>query len=441
MKYRCSHCNHSFELAERDFQRCPNCFWTTSLVSLEENIETAFSAREAETPHFSISNSKRRFPTRQLVIFLFICAGLWVIVGIIAVTKPSFPKFSFPSHIPVPQIVRQRMGDIAPGHSEKESDAAVMTFLTPEEKTRLMKPFQVTIPRQLTDDEEEILKKHVSLPKSIPEKPKLLAWSKDDFETMFEAEQKKRKVYLGWAYGRAVKKVFEKYYPSAVKAYEKGDFRLARDLFLQSLTFPIYRNNPVRHRAVALVILRPFINDVIGKIAVLNQHLAIQKLNADINSINQSYQELFSVLDLQEWEKASRAIADLRRRIEAFENQPSDGRLDESFFFGLLDPEIRTAIQIEAQPKPEAVADFKALLMDLNLKERVARQNTAEELLKVQKQCEEISRLLQEGNLEAAREKLREIQFPPELVEDVRARIALIDQAYALKGAKEEKKG
>jgi hypothetical protein len=434
MKYRCTHCHHHFELAERDFHRCPSCFWTTSLVSLEEDAEAPQSFKQPKPT--SSSTPKPNFVNAKLLIILLVCAILGTLVGIFVALKPNLPKFSFPSHIPVPEIVKQRVGDL----SQPKSAPSEVTFLNVDEKSQLTKPFQMTIPRQLIQDEEEILKKQISPSKSVSEKPKLSAWNKDDFEKTLEAEQKKRKVYLGWAYERAVGKTFEKNYPQAVEAYEKGDYALARDLFLKALAFPIYQNNLIRHRAVALVMLRPYLNDVIGKIALLNQYMTSEKLAADINSINQSYQELFSILDLQEWDKASQAIADLKRQIDAFENQPPEAPVDYGTAFGLLDPEIRSAVQMEAQSRPEAVANFKTMVVDLNLKEQIVRQNRPAVLLKVQKQSEEISRLLQAGDLEAARSGLKEVQFPPELIDDARAKIALIDQAFALKQDKEEKK-
>ncbi|HLD56635.1 MAG TPA: hypothetical protein VJA00_03350 [Candidatus Omnitrophota bacterium] len=434
MKYRCTHCNHSFELAERDFQRCPNCFWTTSLVSLEEETEGAQSFKKLEP--FPSSAPKSNFVNAKLLIILLICAALGGLIGIFAVLRPSLPKFSFPIPFSVPEVLKQKPKEVPRG----KPTAPAVTFLSVEEKARLFAPFPITIPRQLTEDEEEILKKQVSPPKPISEKLQLSVWTKEEFEKTFESEQKKRKVYLGWAYERAVKKTFEKYYPSAVEAYEKGDHVSARDLFLKSLAFPIYRNDPRRHRAIALVILRPYLNDVIGKIAILNQYLMSQRLTTEVDSISRSYQALFPVLELQEWDRASQMMTDLKRQMDAFENRPSEEPVDYGPSFVLLDPEIRTAIQIEAQPKPEAVVNLKTLTVDLNLKEKVVRQNKTEELLQVQKQYEEISRSLETGDLEAARDRLKGIEFPPELFDDARAKIALIDQAFALQKTKEDKK-
>jgi hypothetical protein len=428
MKYHCTHCSHDFELEEKDFRRCPKCFWTTSLIPFEERKNSA--GAESSLPPSAKPALRTSVPVRKLFFVFLICTTLSILIVI-------FAKFSFQLPYSIQNIVKPKVKEpLVPG---KKSGESLISFLNAEEKNRLLKPFQLTIPRKLTEDEEEILKKQVSIPQTLSEKPKLLAWSEGDFEKMLESEQKKRKVYLGWAYVRAVKKTFEKYVPSAMEAYEKGDYVLARDLFLTSLTFPIYRNDPRRHRAIALVILRPYINDIIGKVAVLNQYLMTQQLATEVNSLFQSYQTLFPVLELQEWDRASQLITELKRRVESFEHMPQTEQLSYGRSFGLLDPEIQMAIQTEAAPKPEAAVNLKTLMIDLNLKEQVVRQNRGDELLKAQKQYEEILSLLEEGNLEEARTKLGTIEAPPELVQDARTKIALIDQTSALQKTKQEK--
>ena len=52
-----------------------------------------------------------------------------------------------------------------------------------------------------------------------------------------------------------------------------------------------------------------------------------------------------------------------------------------------------------------------------------------------QRQYEEASRLLADGNWQAAREKLRAIEFPPELANEAKKKLALMDQANALREA------
>ena len=324
--------------------------------------------------------------------------------------------------------------------SKAKPSKPLESFLSTEERAELVKPLQITIPRQLTQDEEEVLKKQVSFPAQLAEKPTLAMWKKEDFEKMLAAEQQKRKVRLGWSYERSVIKTFEKSYPAAVQAFENGDYVLARELFMRTLSFPVYRNNPARHRAIALVMLRPYINDVIGKIAVLNQYMLKQSLSTQVHTLFNSYQALFPILELQEWDRAFQLITELKGQISTFESQSQSATVDYPPTFSGLDLELQNAIRTEAAPKPEAAVSLKTLTIDLNLKEAVVRQNRGEELVKVQKQCEEIASLLQQKNWQLARDRLRSIEFPPELVNEARKKIALVEKMFAIQEAEASKR-
>lgn len=413
MKYRCTHCNHVFELSEREFQRCPNCFWTTSLVPVEGQ------SAEKEINQPGPAKMDRLKPSIQFPFRLFsliLIFGLLFSSAFILAQKGYFKNLivKTPS-LPLPPASDQI--------SKSISDA---------ERTLLSRPFEITIPRQVTPDEEEILKKQVTFPAKLGEKPVIRPWEKEDFENMLEAEQKKRQIQLGWNYERSLRQVFEKNYPAALKAFDQGDYMLARTHFMNSLSFPVYRGKSQLHRAVALVMLRPFINDVIGKIAVLNQYLVGQNYLSDVHSIFAAYQALFPVLELQEWDRALAMITDLKNQINTFEQKPKDQAVPLPPSFAALDPEIQNAIQAEASPKPEAAINLRAIMVDLNLKEKVVRSNTAEELSEIQKQYQRALSLIEQGQWEEARDLLRSIEFPPELVEDAKAKLEIIDKILAL---------
>ena len=434
MKYRCSHCHHAFELEERAFQRCPNCFWTTSLVPEDgENKELSPASKV-----FSQTVKKSggfRLPKGLVVSLLVIgLAGVLFFVYL----KFGKPISKFSVSLPTRNFMRQK--NQKPKDQEVSSKSVslqqVKSVLTQTEQAELTRSLQVTIPRQLSEDEEQILKKQVSSPAQLVKKPKLTAWKKKDFETMLDTEEKKRKIYMGWSYDRSLVKTFEKSYPAAVENFEKGDYVLSRDLFLKSLSFLVYRNDPKFHRAVALVILRPYINDVIGKVATLNQYLLTQSLLTDVQGLFQSYEGMFAVLELHEWERALQIITELKKQIGALQSRPQDAEVAYPPSFNVLDAELQAAIRSEASPKPEGAVDLKALTIDLDLKEKVVRQNTSEELLKVQRQCEEISRLIAEGNLEQARDRLMGVEYPAELAAEARKKVTLIEKIFAVEQSK-----
>ena len=311
--------------------------------------------------------------------------------------------------------------------------------LSDEEKKQLTKRFQITIPRQLSEDEESILKKRASFPAKFGEKPKLVAWKKEDLEKMIKNEQKKRGIQLGWSYVKGILNAFEKNYPEAIKAAEGGNYELTRNHFIESLAFPIYRNNRQLHRAVALVILRPYINDVIGKIAVVNQYLIVEQYSGEAKSVFEQYQALFPVLELQEWEKALGLIGQIKERTKALENMPKDAPVAYPPSFAKLDQEVQQAVLSEAAPKPEGAVNLKALMVDLDLKERTVQFNTSEELTKIQKKYDEGVQFIEEGKWGEVGNALSGIDFPPELVDDVKSKLEQIDKVLAVQTQKQDK--
>ncbi len=440
MKYRCSHCNHIFELQDREFHRCPNCFWTTSLVPVGRESGQV-SIPNVISPVSQEPKIQKTIPKKPIIVLVAVglIGGLIFILFKTGVSIPNFsihlPKFPTLSH-----KLESSKSELAQASQKKQPSKAARSLLTSEEHAQLVESFKVTIPRKLSEDEEEILKKQVSLPAKLAEKPKITVWKKEDFEKMIESEQQKRKILLGWLYVRSLTKTFEKYYPAAVQVFDKGNYAESRGLFIQSLLFPVYQNNPKIHRAVALVMLRPYINDVIGKIAILNQYLLTQNLSTEAHGIFESYQALFPVLELHEWDHALQMIAGLKTRITAFQNRPQDAKTDYPPAFGQIDTELQAAIQAEAGPKPEAAVNLRALIVDLDLKEKIARQNTAEELSKIQKQYEQAIEMLKQGNWQEARDVLLAIEYPSELVEEARKKLGLIEKMFALEEAKTKKK-
>ena len=433
MKYRCTHCHHAFELSDREFKKCPNCFWTTSLV----NLEAPTSQKEVNMPKIETMEKPKsgvRFfkPVLLGIVFLALATGAVFVL----VQKGGFKSLKFKT---LQSAIAEKLDTKISvkskenkNPSQKLSKDQILKVLSETEKTQLSRPFQITIPRQLSEDEEEMLKKQVSFPAKIGEKPAVIPWKKEDFEKLLTTEQKNRKIQLGWNYERNLIKVFEKHNSAARKAFEAGDYVLARNRFLDSLSFPIYRNKPELHRAVVLVMLRPFINDVIGKIAILNQYLVGQTYLTDVNSIFQAYQALFPVFELQEWDRALGMIGELKNQIKTFEQKPREQTVSYPPSFAILDQEIQNAIQTEAKPKSDAVVNLKALAFDLNLKDRTVRFNTAEALTNVQKQYRQALLLIEAGNWEEAKNNLKTIEFPPELVEDVRTKLEIIEKMLAL---------
>ena len=387
VKYRCSHCNHTFELEAKDFRRCPNCFWTTSLVELADEKEETSTAGTVSPPVSGQEVALRRWKWRPILrqlLFLIAVAG---VIGILWFfffgpakvgdkMQQNFTAFIASKAVSKPQEI--------PGAPKTEIARGAELRLSEEERTSLLSGFKIETPRPLTQDEEEVLKKRVSRPEQLTAKPVIKMWTEDDFSSLLQQEQKKRKITLGWVYVRSLKKTFEKNYLPGGEAFQAGNYELARDFFIRSLSFPVYQNDPRLYRAVVLVMLRPFINDVIGKAAVLNQYFLRQSSLGEVDAVSASYEALFGFLTSRDWSRALESVRELKNRIGRFESKPQEVFIQLPPTLGEIDPELQNAVRTEAAPKADAVMSWKAVLIDLGLKEEIVKQNLPESLKEVQ---------------------------------------------------------
>ena len=263
-------------------------------------------------------------------------------------------------------------------------------------------------------------------------------WSREDFRVLLRAEQAKRKIPLGGWYVRRLTKIFDEHYSAAGRLVSSGDYVLARESLLKSISFPVYQNDVKLYRAVVLVMLQPYINDVIGKISVLNQHLFNERLSTQAQAIFKAYQSLPAPLDLRDWDETLRSIKALREQVASFGKSAEGSSVEYPPAFAQVDADIQAVIQRTAVPNPEKAADFKTLLVDLDLKEKVAKQNTAEALAEVQKQYEQALHFIEEKKWQEAYNRLGEITFPSELVEEARRKAAIIEKLLEAQARQKE---
>lgn len=434
MKYRCTHCSHTFELEARDFHRCPNCFWTTSLVELAGEQAATVSASTVSHPVPGRETVPQRLNLRSILKPFLLSVG---VAGIILILwffffgpaqvgvriKQDVTRFLLSKAVSKPLEI--------PAVPKKEISRKVVSLLSDEERTSLVSGFKIDVPRQLTRDEEDILQRRVAPPEPLTQKLQITMWAKEDFDSLVREEQKRRKITLGWLYVRSLKKTFEKNYLAGGDAFEAENYELARELFIRSLSFPVYQNDPERYRAVVLVMLRPYINDVIGKVAVLNQYFLRHSSVGEFQSIFSSYEELFGLFESREWARALESLRELKARIERFESRPQEGLVPYPRSLGEIDTELQNAIRTEAAPKADAVVSWKAMLIDLGLKKEMIEHNLPESLRKAQTEFDAAVQFLNEGHWEQAEQKLRTIEYPAELVHEARKKLALMDQLRA----------
>ncbi len=438
MKFRCGHCGHVFILSNEDLRRCPKCFWTTALDPLLEDdradkevsrVKTA-ATQGASSPHFFFSSLAIR-------IFVVCCVLAFLIGGIILFFKA--PVSNALSSIKKSPLFLPQTSAPAPLRIQPPQPKTVLSVvakkpdLTEDEKTQLKMPFQLTIPRSLGEREIDILERRAPSVAGLTQAPTLNFWSLDDFKAFLKSAQEQRKIPLGWAYVRGVTKAFENGYLKAAQFYEQGDYLQARNALLSGLALPVYQNSVEKNRAIALVMLRPYINDVLGKLAAFGGYFAYQQSGDSLRRIDQSYQDLAGAIDSRDWNKASMLAEDLLSRINQYAQAPESSLPPEyPPVFSQIDQEIQTAIIRQARtPAPQGTStDFSALREDLEAKAKVIRENNEEALMAVQKNHEQAVYLIEREDWRAAYQLLKDISYPEELAGDAAKKIAILEKHF-----------
>lgn len=426
MKYQCTHCHHTFEAAEHEFRHCPKCFWTTSIEPLRD--ESAQTPSGAKIPPSQPIPKRIGRPPKILwvgAIFLGLIAAVFYFISSGRATpllnislKPIVSGFQ---HMKKDKVSKKEIP--APSMAQDP-----LSTLTAEEKTRLRSRFELTIPRPLSEDEEAILKKQVSFSFEANQPLSLAMWTKEDLKSFLKTEQARRKIPLGFGFNRAVSRLFEQHYLAAGRLIASGNMEGAREELLKAIAFPVYQNDIKLHRAVALVMLRPYINDVIGKITAINQHLMNRRLESQAETIFQAYRELFPILELKDWEEFLSRSSALRDQIMSFQTASQQAANEYPAAIGRVDQDIRVVLERSAKPDPKKIVDFKTLFIDLDLKERIARENMPEALSDIQKRYERALRFVEERNWQEAHKILKEIDYPPELVEEAAGKLQILEK-------------
>jgi hypothetical protein len=298
--------------------------------------------------------------------------------------------------------------------------------LSAEEREVLFGKMQFEIPRTLTEDESEILSRRVDLAFESAGGSPLPLWSKEQFKDFLENQQRSRGVYFGRGYERKLESMFDEHYVKAGEAWQGGRIEEARSEFLSALVFPIYRNDLKFHRAVALVMLQPFINDVLGKIHRLNAAVLGAQLSDSIRTIRESYDALFGMIKEKAWDKAYAHAQPLAQEVRAADERAKRMELGYPSIYQQIDADIQKGLARQDEALEPISVGLGSILADLRIKGELLKQNTEESLRAVKARYEETVQAIDDGRIDDALGLLKEITFPPELSEDARKKEAIL---------------
>ena len=408
----CTHCGHRFEKEPLETVICPKCFWSTSVKKEMEEVQKA-QISEPSRPIEMLSQTESRRPWLWLGGVLFVALFLGVSVFVVRHLKKQ----------------NEILKKIESKNAQVIATEAPELGLSENERETLNRKVSLPAERSVSEKEKEILTPRISLRSRLPEGVAVPPWDQKHFEEFLKQIELQYKIPLDWTYRRKLTRLFREHYLLASQAFEAKDFLKARDEWIHSLAFPVYRNNIQKHRGVVLTMLRSYINDTLSKIGAMNAALTAKTLYGGEQKVHSTYKTLMDLIQKESWEEANAQILELGKQLDELEKLPkaaSPPSLPKEI--SLVDPDIQEVLRAQINPVEPALPDLASLKQDLAEKEKVIQSRLPETMETVQKQYDEALTSIQNGNWQAARDLLQKIDFPAELAEDAHMKLEILNK-------------
>jgi hypothetical protein len=228
-----------------------------------------------------------------------------------------------------------------------------------------------------------------------------------------------------------------------VAAFEKGDVLAARNLWVESLAFPLYSKDLKIHRAVALTMMRPFINDTLSKISAMNQSLLDQKKKNKEQALGAEYQKLIGLTAQKKWPEALAVIVQMLQEVDLLRKNGMPQEVPPSYpaSFGTIDLDLQRALMDLMSPSPSSTIDLQPLQQDLVEKKEVIETFTDVYVKNAMAVYQSALGLIREKKWQEAAQTLGTIQGPQALLQDAAAKIAILGKLDVRKLDSSEKTG
>ena len=429
VRYVCTHCRRRFEAEEKETLECPGCFWSTT-VKKEEDLPasslpkaspaSANSAEKKSSADFSFLAS-----LRPLVVLLAVATGI-IVTGIVIGPR-------------VQQLARERallhlksLKDSPPAKTDEVDESGQGAFpgetLTLEEKNGLNRRLQVTADRPLSEEEEKILQHQAPFQTGIVERLPSQAWTFENFKQLIAEQEKFYKISLPSSYKKKLETLFKEKYEAAQEAFKSGDLIQARNLWLDSLAFPIYGGNVSKHRGVVLTMLKSFINDTLSKIGAINSSLVERVVREKETSVSESYGELLNLVSKKQWQEANAVLLILEQKLDELGHPELLAGPPPPYPVSIaqVDDGIREVLLRIQNSPPPAVADLQPVQQDVQQKRKVIESFLSINLDSAQALYDEAVNALGRGEWDEAERKLRQVETPLVLYKDAQEKIEIL---------------
>lgn len=427
MSYRfvCDHCGKKFELEAPEAKECPSCFWTSSVKREDELLAEKKTAAGASR----VSGSSP-FP-QALAQGLKILLRAFLFLSILGAA--GFLGFKAYKAFAPSSSKGWKSFSIKPSKDEIKTPkrtADPLTLLSPQEKEALFR--EVTMPPDREPDEGEkiILQRSVTLQTGWRENVPSPVWTLEQYQKMITDQETRYRMPFARSYKKKLEELFQTQYLAAADAFAKGDVLAARDHWVASLAIPLYSTDLKKHRAVALTMLRPYINDTLSKISAMNQSLVDQKKKAREQALGLEYQKLSGLIARKDWPGALAVIGQMTPEVDQLRKNavPVEAPPPYPASFGSVDLDLQRPLMELMSPSPSTTADLQPLQQDLVEKKQVIETFTADYLEKATAAYRSALGLIREGKWPEAAKALEAVPGPQVLQQDAAEKAAILQK-------------
>lgn len=355
---------------------------------------------------------------------IFLAVGILAGVGILGFYLYQFLKSAGPNS---PQAVLIKFQEKKnPVLLTKSSPDALV--LSAQEKEDLYRQMTVQADRDPDSAEQKILSHAAQFQTGGTENLPSVAWTLSQYQTMIADQERFYKMPFARSYKNKLTDLFKTKYLAAADAFTKGDILMARNFWVESLAFHLYSTDLRKHRAVALTMLRPFINDTLAKIRVMNQILSDQSLRLEEKSLTAEYQNLLSLIGQKKWPEALTAIETLTTQMMTLQQRAKQPNPLPAYpsTFAMIDQDLKPVLLELMTVNPSTLADLQSLQQDLVEKKEVLETYTKAYVDHVTGIYHNALELIRQEKWQEAMKQLETIPGPRVLQEDAARKVAIL---------------
>jgi hypothetical protein len=427
MSYRfvCSHCGKKFELETPEAKECPGCFWSSSVKREDELLSEKKGVLRSSAETTSKSGFQLSFGNFKHIFRALFVAAVFVAAGFLA--YQAYRMWASSSSQNRKNFSIKFSGENKPSEKPAADPAAL---LSPQGKEALFHELVIPADRVPDPAEQEVLGRSVPFQTGWMEKLPSAAWTLEQYQKMIAEQESFYKMPFARSYKKKLEDLFKTRYLAAADAFTKGDVPAARDLWVESLAFPLYSTDLKKHRAVALTMLRPFINDTLSKVSAMNQSLLDRGKKSREQALGVEYQKLTGLIAQKKWEEALTMISQMAPEVDALRKNaaPQEAPPPYPASFGTIDADLQRPLMDLMSPSPSSTADLQPLQQDLVEKKEVIETFTEAYLKNAMAVYQSALELIRDKKWQEAAQALGSIRGPQVLQQDVAVKIAILEK-------------